>query len=203
LLWSWLGSETENAGVLNTEFDSGVVLLGEVLLGGFLSSLVFFSFDEGQLFLLKPFSIDLSLNWSLSLGGDAKFNTLALIVLSQSHLFWFLRCLHFLNSFSLSYWNGSSDLFWLEGFFFLDLILDASNVSSSLSWSVFSSSSTSSIEWMSFRNALEWSSWFVVVSDLLSVVSHSNWNLTVHFFSCWLYCLCGTELFQLSSFLVS
>ena len=170
----------------------------------FLSSLILFSFDKCQFFFFKPICVNLSFNWSLFLSwSDSEINTFALIVLSQSHFLGFFRFLFLLNYLStLLYWSDSSNLFWFFEFFFVQFILNVTNISSSLSRPVLSSSSTSSIKWMSFRNALEWSSRFVVVSDLFSIISDSNWDFSVDSFS-WFRSFCSTKFFQLSSFLVS
>ena len=169
-----------------------------------LSFLILFSFDKSQFFFFEPIGVNLSFNWGLFLSRSyGEINTFALIVLSQSHFLGFFRFLFWLNSLSsLFYWSGSSNLFWFFEFFFVEFILNVSYVSSSLSWSVLSSSSTSSIEWMAFRDTLEWSSGFVVVSDLFSIISDSNWDISVDYFSCF-RSFCSSEFFQLSSLLVS
>ena len=211
LFFSWpldcLGSsETENSWVLESEFNSGVVVLGNVLLDALLFSLVFFGFDESQLLLLEPFGVDLSLDWNFLLNvGWCNIDTLGLVVLSQSGFLGLLRNFLFLRDL-FDNWGGSSDL--LYGFFVfisVEFIVDVTNVSSSstlLSWSVISSGSASSVEGMSFRNSLDWSA-YSVMSDLSGVFSDSGRNFSVYFFSWSLWCLSGSGFFQLSSFLVS
>jgi len=41
--------------------------LNEVLVDGFLSSLVFFSFDQSQLLLLEPVGVDFTSDWDFLL----------------------------------------------------------------------------------------------------------------------------------------
>lgn len=81
--WSldWLArSESEDFRV-EAELNSGVVLLRNVFPHGFLSLLILLGFENGKLFLLKPFSIDFSSNLSSLLDGGVDLDTFTLVVL--------------------------------------------------------------------------------------------------------------------------
>lgn len=171
LFWNWLGAESQKSRVTQVQLNLGVVVLKNVLLDGFLLSLVFFGFDKSQLLLLKPFSIDLTLDWNLLLSNGIDVDTFALIVLSKSGLLWLFR-LHFL---SWNFFNWLSCWGWSLSFrffilFLVKLILSITNIaksSSFLSWSVWSSSSTSSIKWMSSWNSLRRS---VTISSSITLI---------------------------------
>ena len=201
----WLGgSETKDFRVAKSDLDSGVVLLSEVLSDGFLSLLIFFGFEKSQFFLFEPFSVDFTLDWDFLLdGGGVDVDTLALVVLGKSWFLGFLRFLLFLRDFFN--WSGSSDLF--GGFFvfisveFIVNITDVSSSSTLFSGSVFSSSSASSVKRVAFWDSLGRSA-LSVMSDLFGVVSDSDWDFGVDTFSGGGLGCFGSELFQLSSFLV-
>jgi hypothetical protein len=186
-----------------SQLDSCVVVLGDVLFDGFLLSFIFFGFDKGQLLLLEPISIDLSSDWDFFLDSGVDFNALALIVLGKSWFLGFLRLFLFLRD--LFNWGGSSDL--LCGFFVfisVEFVSDVTNVSSSstlLSWSVVSAGAASSVEGMTFSNTLDWSA-LSVMSDLFGIVSDSGWDFSVNSFNGGFWCI-SSGLFKLSSFLVS
>lgn len=166
LFWSWFSSESQKFWISQVHFDFGVVVKKNVLLDSFLFSFVFFGFDKGQLFFLEPFSINFTSDWSLLLANRVNIDTLALIVLSKSWFWWFLWFNW--SFFSSLDWDFSFSFFI---FIFIELILGISNIAISstfFSWSVLSSSSTSSVKWMSSWNTLDWS---VTVSLSITLVS--------------------------------
>lgn len=203
LFWNWFGSESQKSWITQVHFNLGVVVKENVLLNSFLSSLVFFGFDKGQLFFFKPFSVDFTFNWSLLLSNRVDIDTLALIVLSKSWFWWFLW-------FSLFNWSffGSLDwnfTFWFFIFVFVEFILGISNITISstfFSGSVLSSSSTSSIKWMSSWNTLDWSVTVSLSFTLVGSLFSSCWNIWINnnilsVSSFWL-----SLFFKLSSFFV-
>lgn len=204
LFWSWLGSESQKSRVTQVHFNLSAVVNKDTLLDGFLLSLVFFGFNKSQLFFLKPFSVDFTSDWSLLLGNRVDIDTLALIVLSKSWFWWLLW-------FSLFNWNFFSGLGWdftfrLFIFVLVKFILGITNISVSstfFSWSVLSTSSTSSIKWMSSWNSFNWSVTISLSFTLIVWLFSFWWNFSINnnilsVSSFWL-----TLFFKLSSFFVS
>lgn len=124
------------------------------------SLLVFLCLEDFEFFFLNPVCFDFSLfDWLLLGSILAKIDAFGFVVLLKSHALWFFRFLFFDGFFSdFSIFS----LLFLK-LFFIEFVIKISNISSSFSGSIISTSSTSSIVEVSICQ---------FISGLLPIVSN-------------------------------